>query len=296
MNELKRRLKDFFNEYGKVVLVGFSLLSVFILVCIVVQEATPKKLSISFLDVGQGDAILIETPSGHDMLIDGGPTDAVLARLGEEMNYFDRTLEVMVATHGDADHVTGLIPVLETYNVEKIIHSPIDAETGIFDDLALHIKDEGAEVHVGGKGDTIDFGDGVVAHVLYPNKNLSPKTDTNDASVSIVVTYGNHSFLLTGDLTTKYEGSLIGGALPRNVTVYKAGHHGSNTSSGVQLLSYIKPEYSVISVGADNRYGHPRPETMERLRTYSKEILETSVRGTITFLSDGKLLEIETAR
>lgn len=296
MDELKRKLRDFFRNYGKVTLLLFSCLLIFSLVCAIVYEASPKKLTVSFLDVGQGDAILIQTPSGHDMLIDGGPTDAVLARLGEKLNYFDRTIEVVVATHGDADHVTGLIPVLKTYRVEKIIQSPIEAKTGISNDLARHISDEGAEVHVAQKGDLIDFGDGVVVHVLHPATTISLKMDTNDASVSVVLVYGNHSFLLTGDLTSKYEASLIGAALPRNVTVYKAGHHGSNTSSGAQLLSYARPEYSVISAGKDNRYGHPHPEALERLEKYSKEVLSTVDHGTISFESDGRLLDIEKER
>jgi competence protein ComEC len=294
--EVKEQCKIFFNAYGKITLSSFCFLVGLVSLCFIISTAAPQKLRVSFLDIGQGDSILIQTPSGHEMLIDGGPTHLILARLNEQMNYFDRDIEVVVATHGDADHVTGLIPVLENYTVRKIVHSPVEANTGIFDDLVAHIKQEGAEVHSGEKGDEIDFGDGVTAHILYPNKTISSKTDTNDASVSMVLTYGKHSFLLTGDLTTKYESQLIESKLPKNITVYKAGHHGSKTSSGEQLLTYIKPEYAVISAGKENKYGHPNPETVERLQKYSKEILSTIDHGTISFFTDGKMIEVVTQK
>lgn len=294
--EKRELLKIFFTEYGKVscvlALLFVSLLSTVFLV----SSLQPKKLKVSFLDIGQGDAILIQTPSGHDMLIDGGSTNSVLEQLHKRMSYFDRDVDVVIATHGDADHITGLIPVLEKFIVRHVVKSPIESRTGIFDDLITRVSNEGAEVHVGKRGDVIDFGDGVVAHVLYPNATISSKTETNEASVSVVLIYGEHSFLLTGDLGMKYEPQLIQPALPKEVTVYKAGHHGSKNSSGEQLLTYIKPEYAVISAGRDNKYGHPNPEALQRLTKYSKEILSTIDRGTITFVTDGRLIEVETER
>lgn len=294
--ERKVQLKLFLSDYGKVVSV--ILLSMFSICCVVWLSIflQPEKLKVSFLDVGQGDAILIQTPSGHDVLVDGGPTREVLTQVSRELGYFDRDVEVMIATHGDADHVTGLIPILEKYNVKHVVSSLVKASTDMFEDLESHIENENANMYVGEKGDVIDFGDGVMLHVLYPNRYTSPKIDTNDASVSFVLTYGEHSFLLTGDLTVKYEPLLLQSVLPKHVTVYKAGHHGSKTSSGEQLLTYIRPEYAVISAGKDNRYGHPAPEALERLRRYSKEILSTIDHGTISFVSDGRILEVETEK
>ncbi len=289
----RKSIESFFNNYGKVSIVSFSLFLGVVSVCLLVISITPQKLRISFLDVGQGDSIFIQTPSGHSMLVDGGASDVVLTRLGEEMNYFDKNIDVMVATHGDADHVTGLIPVLEKYSVEKIVVSPVRAETSIFSDLEKRIQEENGNVYVGARGDEIDFGDGVLVHILYPRKSISQKIDTNDASVSFVLTYGEHSFVLTGDLTSTYEPQLLGISLPKNVTVYKAGHHGSKTSSGEQLLSYIRPEYSVISAGKENKYGHPNPEVLARLQTYSKEVLSTVEHGTISFESDGRIVDMK---
>lgn len=289
-------IKILSDEYGKIFSLALSLGVVFISLLIMVSAALPHTLKVSFLDIGQGDSIFIETPSGHTMIIDGGPGDVILARLNQETNYFMRDIDVMVDTHPDSDHVTGLIPVMEKYNVKNIVVSGEESQTGVFKDLNRHIENEGAEVHVANRGDVIDFQDGVVATILHPYFG-EKFSDTNSASVSLVLTYGDESFLLTGDLPSTNEPILLSaGLLPKNVTVYKAGHHGSKYSSGEQLLSYIKPEYAVISAGVDNKYGHPNPEAVARLTKYSKEILSTIDRGTISFLTDGKMIDVETQK
>lgn len=294
--EKREIIRLFLQDYGKIFIAGIGLSIVFMSVGLIISLVSPHTLRVSFLDVGQGDAILVQTPSGHDMLIDGGASDAVLARLSEDMSYFDRQLDVMIATHDDADHITGLIPVLQKFDVDAIVTSPIRSSTEIADDLHARVDEERGSHHIGAKGDMIDFGDGVIVRVLYPDKTVSSKIDTNDASVSVIITYGDHSFLLTGDLTSKYESRLFGNNLPMQVTVFKAGHHGSKTSSGEQLLTYVKPEYAIISAGKDNRYGHPNSEAVDRLEKYAKEILSTIDRGTITFASDGRMLSVETEK
>jgi competence protein ComEC len=293
---LSEKGKLFREEYGKVSAVVVFLFVILACAGFIISSAIPQKLRVSFLDIGQGDSILIQTPSGHEMLIDGGPSDLVLTRLNEEMSYFNRDIDVMIATHPDSDHVTGLIPVMEKYEVKHIVVSGDTSETGVFADLDDHIGREGADVHVANRGDVIDFQDGVTATVLHPYVGEKWK-DTNSASVSVVVKYGDESFLLTGDLPSTNEPLLLSsGLLPKNITVYKAGHHGSKYSSGEQLLTYIRPEYAVISAGKDNKYGHPNPEAITRLEKYSKEILSTIDRGTISFATDGKTIDVETQK
>ncbi len=293
MQSQKEKVRIFFEAYGKVVCVAILLSISLVFVVFLVLLVQPAKLKVSFLDIGQGDSIFIETPSGHTMLIDGGPTNAVLARLGEQINYFDRDIDVMVATHPDSDHVIGLIPVLEKYDVHTIVTSGEESETGVFQDVMQHMNDEHVDMHVGNVGDVIDFQDGVTATILHPYAGEKFK-DTNSASVSMIVRYGDETFLLTGDLPSDKEPLVLSsGLLPKNITVYKAGHHGSKYSSGEQLLTYIKPEYAVISAGVDNKYGHPNSEAISRLQKYSKEILSTIDRGTITFLTDGKSIKVE---
>lgn len=299
MKTLLERVSRYREEYGKVGAFISLLLIILATGYLCFSASVPKKLQVTFFDIGQGDAIFIETPSGRQMLVDGGASALVLEKLAHEMSYFDRTIDVVVATHGDADHVTGLIPVLRTYGVSTIVESPIKSESGIFEELENEITKEvsgGASVHVASRGDVINLGDGVTATILYPKKNISPRIETNDASVSLVLSYGKHSFLLTGDLGSSYEYVLVSELLPKKITVYKAGHHGSNTSSGKLLLSRIMPEYSIISAGKDNKYGHPHIETVERLQKYSQEVLSTIDKGSITFMSDGELMKVTTSR
>jgi beta-lactamase superfamily II metal-dependent hydrolase len=314
LQELKKKIGTIFSEYGKVIFVILILLVSLISISLVTSYITPHKLRVSFLDVGQGDAILIQTPSGKSMLIDGGTTNIILERVARELTYFDRDINVIVATHPDADHVTGLIPILEKYQVGTVVISPAEGSTKIVDDFIIHINKEQATTHIAQAGDVIDFHDGVTAQILYPSSNYKgKKSDTNDASVSIVVTYGDKSFLLTGDLPSIDEPKLIDTLLSLqqsrvsrdelpslsanlNITVYKAGHHGSKYSSGEQLLTYIKPEYVIVSAGKDNKYGHPNPEAVERLQKYSKEIISTVDRGTISFVTDGRIIEIDTKK
>jgi beta-lactamase superfamily II metal-dependent hydrolase len=302
-DDWKEKSNAFIFDYGKVFFVLFLFLINAIAIYLIIFLITPQPLRVSFLDVGQGDAIFIQTPSGKNMLIDGGASNIILTRLAREMNYFKHDVDVIVATHPDADHVTGLIPVLEKYNVKNIVTSPVDGTTQVFQDLKKHINDEQSDVYVARTGDVIDFHDGVSVRILYPNsadtrgtnaEGRRKNTDTNDASVSMVVSYGNETFLLTGDLPSNREPELIANGLHKDITVYKAGHHGSKTSSGEQLLTFIKPEYAIISAGENNKYGHPNIEAIERLQKYAKEIISTIDRGTISFVTDGRMMEVET--
>ncbi len=289
-----KRASVVLEEYGKVLLciscIGIILISLYS----IVHDSRPSRLQVSFLDIGQGDSILIQTPSGHTMLIDGGPNDSVLTQSNRILPLFTRTIDVMVATHPDSDHVTGLIPMLEKYAVTTVIESGETSDTEVFKDLDEHVASEHADTHIANQGDVLDFQDGVTATILHPYIG-EHFPDTNSASVSMILSYGDETFLLTGDLPTTKESLLISsGLLPHSITVYKAGHHGSKYSSGEALLSYIKPEYAIISAGKDNKYGHPNPEAIERLTKYSKEILSTIDRGTISFVTDGKMLEVFT--
>jgi len=294
VTDITKSITEIFLQFWKIICTAMLIVTISIFVGVIVQASTPSPLRVSFLDVGQGDAILIQTPHGHTMLIDGGGSDRVLEKIAEQKNFFDKHIDVMVETHPDADHITGLISVLAKYKVDTIVTSPLGGHTGIFDELTKSISDEDATIHVGAQGDEIIFGDGVVAHILYPGKKFyGNEKDTNDASVSMVITYGDTSILLTGDLPSTHEAKLLQKTLPRNVTIYKAGHHGSKYSSSEQLLSYIQPEYAIISAGKNNTYGHPSPEAMTRLQTYSQEILSTIDKGTITFSIGNGLIHVK---
>lgn len=286
-------LKDYIQEYGKIFTLSFFVL-IACLSAITCASLAPNTLKVSFIDVGQGDAILIVSPSGKTLLVDGGPNNRVLEALSESLPIFSRRVDAIIATHPDADHITGLAGVLERFDVGAIIFSATGT-TDLSDDFFKRAKSEGSSMHRARRGDVIDFHDGIFVHILSPEDVALQSRDANESSISILVEYGKHSILLTGDLPKKGEARLLtDGKIPRHITIFKAGHHGSDTSSGEQLLSYIRPEYAVVSAGKDNRYGHPHKETLARLKKYSKEILSTIDLGTISFVSDGHLLRITT--
>jgi competence protein ComEC len=139
-------VKNFLKEYGKVTLIIFCIAISTLALYQIIFLSTERPLRVSFLDVGQGDAILIQTPGGRTMLIDGGASDVILARLSERLSFFTRDIDVMEETHPDADHVTGLIPVLEKYKINTMVLPPVKGETKVFSELEKHINEEGSEM------------------------------------------------------------------------------------------------------------------------------------------------------
>jgi competence protein ComEC len=242
------------------------------------------QLHVWFLDVGQGDAILIQTPDGRQILVDGGPSpSALLDQLGEVMPFWDRTLDLVVLTHGDADHLSGLIPIFDRYKVATVVDTvgPGDkgAESWLAALSAAHIARQPAV-----RGARIDAG-ATVLTVLSPRDGNSGLASNNDSLV-LRLDYGASSALLTGDAETEAEQEMLEAGLPLRADVLKVGHHGSNASTSANFLAAVQPRLAVISVGADNRFGHPAPELLKRLS--GTEILRTDQCGRIELVTDGK--------
>ena len=290
-----------YKEYQRLIIISVLLLLLIFATQYYVSIRNSGTLIITFLDIGQGDAIFIETPSHKQMIIDGGPGNAIARALPPHISFFDTRIDVMLATHPDADHVTGLVSLLKKYQVRSIVKSPAKSKTGVFESLEQGIEkevaDRGAQKYIGNKGDSIDFGDGVTFRIVSPETNIWHGEETNDESVVGLLSYGEHSFLLTGDLPSTYEEKIIrSDTLPRNITVLKAGHHGSKYSSSDMFLNYTKPKYTIISAGKENKYGHPSKEVLDRLQKISTHIISTIDYGSITFISDGRNLEIKTEK
>ncbi len=261
----------------------------------VLTPAAPH-LSVSFLNVGQGDSILIRGPGGATMLVDGGPDRSVLRELSSVLPPWERRIDLAVETHPDKDHISGLGDVLERYQVANFLEPGIPDATTVSRHVADDVAAEPGLTHrIARRGMRIELGGGAYADVLFPDRDESSQTVTNDGSVVLHVVYGSTSFMLTGDLPSPYEDYLVGldgtdGELPS--TVLKAGHHGSRYSTDSLWLSAVHPQYVVISAGKGNPYGHPNPETLARIRQEGAAILSTEDRGTITFASDGTTLSI----
>ena len=227
-----------------------------------------NRLHVTLLDVGQGDAIFIQTPSGKQVLVDGGPSEAVLlSELGRQMPFWDRTLDMMVLSHPDADHITGLVPVLERYQVDTVIFREVEHDTEIYEYWQQLTQSEEATVYQGEAGLRITLDQGLEMIVLHPGAEPVKGTDTdvNNNSVVVRLVYGNVAVLLTGDIEAVVEQQLVrDGAMLASI-VLKAAHHGSCTSTTQGFLEAVDPEVVVISVGANNDFGQPCEEVLERL-------------------------------
>lgn len=257
----------------------------------VAQASTGGELRVTFLDVGQGDAIFIESPSGTQMLIDGGKNRAVVRQLSRVMPWFDRTIDVVVGTHPDADHIGGLPDVLKRYRVGMLVQSSVlDAEgvdSQAFDAAIAREREDGAERLVAERGQVIDLGGGAYFEILFPDRDIA-NVETNLGSIVGRLIYGDTAFMLTGDSPNAIEQYLValdGTNLIANVL--KAGHHGSRTSSSLSFVGFVSPEYGVFSRGCDNSYGHPHEEPVAVFARLGVEMFDTCKNGSITFVSDG---------
>lgn len=257
----------------------------------VLRESRHGVLTVSFLDVGQGDSILIESPSGLTALIDGGPTAGVLREIGKQMPWYDRSIDVVIPTHPDADHITGLIDVLERYKVSNIIQSSVEGDTATWrtlEDLIREHAQKGTRVITADRGQIIDLGSGAYLEVLSPDREV-PDLETNTGCVVTRLVYGNTAFMLPCDAPQaieKYLTSVDGADLHSNVL--KAGHHGSKTSSNPLFLGFVNPNFAVYSRGCDNMYGMPHKETIATYKAFDIPTLDTCTMGTIVFTSDGQ--------
>ncbi len=272
------------------------LLIVAILASVAVATMPDDELHVSFLNVGQGDAILIQK-GNQQVLIDGGPSPQLLTlELGERMPFWDRTIELVVLTHPHADHLTGLVEVLQRYQVEQVLYTDLDDldyESSLYEEWLGLIEEREIEYTLAQAGQQIDLGDGIVIKVLHPQASLLNGTgaDINNNSVVLHLGLGRVSFLLAADIEWEAEFKLI--ALPTNLssTVLKVGHSGSATSTTPEFLAAVSPQVAVISVG-DNPFGHPSGEVVERLieQVGSENIYRTDEQGTIEFITDGERL------
>lgn len=292
----REELSTFFRDYSALTLLTLSATFLFLSLLLYITFIRIQPLRVTFFDVGQGDGILIESPSGTRVFIDGGPSLLIQKKLANKLSLFDRRIDLLAPTHADKDHVLGSIAVGEKFPVSRsaLLHA---SSATVLDDEYMQVT-EGSERLSLTSLDKIDIGGGAEITVLLPKKSehFSEK-ETNESSQVLLLSYEGYTFLLTGDLGVEREEILLAqGLLPHVVTVLKAGHHGSKGSSGSALLSYTQPNYVIVSAGKDNRYGHPAKEMLERAEKVKAIVLSTIESGDITFsISDGEM-KVETGR
>lgn len=254
-----------------------------------VAQGPDGYLHITFLDVGQGDAILIETPEGSAILVDGGPDPARLrTALGQELPFGDRDLELVVLTHPQEDHLAGLLAALESYEVEMLLHAGQPCDTSVCDRFWAEAEASGAPLHEVKAGTRIETASGLSVEVLHPPGThlMGTSADANNNSIVLRLVWGRLSVLLTGDIEEEAERVISRSGRELRSVVLKVPHHGSATSLSPPFLGRVSPQVAVISVGADNTYGHPAPSTLAKLEGIA--VLRTDAEGTIEIVSDGE--------
>lgn len=244
-----------------------------------------------FIDVGQGDANFIELPNGETMLIDAGiqsSGDDIIEYI-ENLGYTD--IDYVVSTHPHADHIGGMALVIEAFNVENIYMPKAVSTSKTYENLLETIQNRGLSIKTGRAGVEILNTDDLNIILLAPTKESY--NNLNNYSIVLKITYGDVSFVYTGDAEEESLEEITGDL---KADVLKVGHHGSNTSTTKSFLEKVKPEYAIISVGAKNSYGHPNSSTLELLEEYTNNIYRTDINGTVIIRSDGVNIEVEKER
>ncbi|HBI33601.1 MAG TPA: hypothetical protein DEA43_00580 [Candidatus Moranbacteria bacterium] len=262
-----------------------SLAAIAIILIAIIFHSKNSPLSVFFLNVGQGDAILISNGS-QQLLIDGGKDGKLLLeKMGKYISFWDRNIEAIIVSHPDQDHIGGLVDVISAYDVNSILETKMQSESLTYKKLEEEIEKNKVEKIEAKKNVSIKFSNGAVAEILYPFEtvaNVNDK-DTNSHSVLVKLTTGENEFLFTGDLTSEQENELLAKNIDIDVDFLKVAHHGSKYATSNEFLDKVTPIDAIISVSKNNSYGHPNPEVLQRLTQHRANILRTDEYGDIVY-------------
>lgn len=242
---------------------------------------------VHMFDVGQGDSFFIEAKNGRQMLVDGGKDATVLSELSKVMPWGDRSIDVVVATHPDMDHIGGLDEVLSRYKVGMVLISEVQGDTSEYKNFLTLIEKKNIPLYYARAGMKLSLSDTDTFTVLFPDRDVK-NWETNTASIVGKFVSGERSALFTGDSPAPIE-QYLAKKIPEqlDVDILKLGHHGSRTSTTAAYLKVTTPELALISAGKDNSYGHPHKEVLTLLKEFNIPYLSTQTEGTVTFHTDG---------
>lgn len=276
-----KNIKDFIKIYGKVIFICLIFLVLSIFLSLYINLESNNTLKVKFLDVGQGDAALIISPNGEKTLIDTGPNQITNQKIDSVLTIVSRKIDNFLLTHPDLDHVGGTKAAINNNFPENLLISTENK-----------YEEYGMNLTKINNNKNVDIGN-VILEILSPKLNQTG--DPNHNSIVSQIVYGQFKFIFMGDADVEVERSLVSqGVFAKNdyITILKVGHHGSDTASGEIFLKALKPRYCVISVGKNNRYGHPKQIVVDRLEKYCVEIYRTDEDGGIEFKTDGSRLKI----
>lgn len=262
------------------------------------RHLASKELTVAVMNVGQGDAIFIQAPNGNQVIVDGGPSAKILQELGGLMPWNDKSIDMIVITNPDKDHIAGFVDVLKRYDVQYLLESGTENNSLVNNEVKRLAEANKLEKILARRGMEIflDEKAGVKLTILFPDRDVS-KEKTNDGSIVMRLTYGETEVMLTGDAPSAVEKHLL--ALKTSFSsstpelglqsdILKVGHHGSKTSSNYEFVKAVAPKFALISLGKDNKYGHPSDEALGTLAAFPLEVFRTDHMGTIVMKSDGK--------
>ncbi len=293
MNDKEKKEK----RYLTTAIFGALFFSVTILLGVAVFADTGgDMLEIDFFDVGQGDAILIQTPSRHTILIDGGRDNTVSKKIAEELALYERTIDLIILTHPDLDHVGGLPDVLRRYRVGAIILPRVQKDLPAYQKLLERAEKEHIPIQNAVAGDVLRLGMGFEMAFFAPTPGLLESEDLNNSSIVVKLTYNKRSVLFTGDAEEESERVMMARNAELSADILKIGHHGSRSSSSSAFLEAVDAFAGIVSAGKDNTYGHPHPDVLERMAHQGISAYRTDRQGDIEVISDGEFITITTEK
>ncbi len=244
-----------------------------------IRERTP---SVIFMDVGQGDSTLIRTSRGKTILIDGGPDWSSLEKIGKYLPFFRRRIDVLILSHPNLDHLAAFPEILRRYDIERVVLTKTPYSLGTYQDILREISQKGIVITTPSQTTNIVIDD-IQLEILWPRAGdvgIHFK-EVNDASIVLRVNGNSRSILFTGDMETAAENALLQTSVDLRTDILKIAHHGSRSSTSTGFLLAVKPKLAVISVGKDNRYGHPHPWILKRLQHFGIPVQRTDLEGDI---------------
>lgn len=313
--KIKNKYLFFTKNFGKVFLLILILFLFLILIYFYTDVVSDKKLIVRFLDIGQGDSILIKTPDNKNILIDAGQNEKALNKVEKYISIFRKNIDLAIMSHPDMDHIGGYYDIFQKYNIRQILENGDNNKDNpayqfLKEKIEGNIDEYNIKKILANCGDKIIFGDNedfVSMYILHPVKEELIINDSNDNSIVILLVYKDYSFLFTGDAGKDVEQKLffdikrcfndkdayIIEKVLAKLTVLKVSHHGSDTGNSEAFLKKIRPVYNIVSVGENNKYGHPKEEVLKTLNKYSKNTLTTIEKGDIAFIIKDNDLQLE---
>lgn len=280
-----------------------GIITGFVLLLSYVGTLPDGKLHIVFCDVGQGDGAYVRFPDGRDMIVDAGSNNKIIGCLSSHMPFWDRHINLVLATHPQKDHIGGLPEVLRRYQVDYVLRSDVGADSEVYKEVLAVIKEKNLPQKFAARGERISIGPTSLSLLWPSEEQIAKGTDTNvlgtstgdlnDYSLVFWLRYGTFDAIFTGDADTRVESGYLGTNLSVDgIEVLKVNHHGSKTGMSDAYLDWLKPRLAVISVGK-NSYGHPAPETLAKLAAQGIQVKRTDTDGDIEVVSDGKSWQIK---